>query len=251
MAAASSRSRAAPPLPDGLIEAKRSPEADPEYFVLELATCPEARLLEQVLRDMTLVYLDRRVLPEVLTVMLHPRDSKTIPDRQEVWSGRKWTHWQMRWKVVRLWKLSADSLLGAGDAGLIPWVPLTKFKGRPGPILAECRRQIDERAAPDERENVLAMTQILTRLRSNVPRLLQNSRRISSDDRVSIDPGSPRIGSRSASGSTTATARCTSSGSFTPTHEKPPGVKSVTRPRFALVRTARTGGLARRGSRTT
>jgi hypothetical protein len=64
-------------------------------------------------------------------------------------------------------------LFDSGDVGLIPWVPLTKFKGRPGPILAECRRQIDARAAPEERANLLAVTQILARLRYNDARLLQ------------------------------------------------------------------------------
>jgi hypothetical protein len=30
------------------------------------------------------------------------------------------------WPVVRVRELEAESLLGVGDAGLVPWVPLTK-----------------------------------------------------------------------------------------------------------------------------
>jgi len=28
------------------------------------------------------------------------------------------------WPVVRMWELDAEDLFAAGDAGLIPWVPL-------------------------------------------------------------------------------------------------------------------------------
>jgi hypothetical protein len=160
-------------LPDGLIEMKRSPEAESEYFILELATRPETRLSEQVLRDMALVYLDRGKPPEVLTVMLHRQGYRTIPNHLEVRSPREWTQWQIQWKMLRLWEIAAESLLDTGDLGVIPWVPLTQFEGPPDPILAECRRQIDARASPDERANLLAVTQILTRLRYNDPKLLE------------------------------------------------------------------------------
>jgi hypothetical protein len=60
-------------LPDGLIEALLQGQFEPSLFVLELATYPESRIAEQVLRDMTLVYLDRRVVPDVITLVLHPR----------------------------------------------------------------------------------------------------------------------------------------------------------------------------------
>src|SRR5271165_777869 len=60
-------------LPDGLIEAVLLGQPEPRLFVLELATYPESRVAEQVVRDMTLVYLDRRVIPEAITLVLHPR----------------------------------------------------------------------------------------------------------------------------------------------------------------------------------
>ena len=42
-------------------------------FRPRIATYPDARLDEQVLRDMTLVYLDRRGHPDVITLILHPK----------------------------------------------------------------------------------------------------------------------------------------------------------------------------------
>ena len=37
-------------LPDGLLEVQRAGQAEPDLYVLELATYPDVRLLEQVLR---------------------------------------------------------------------------------------------------------------------------------------------------------------------------------------------------------
>src|SRR5262245_17435879 len=60
-------------LPDGLLEVYLEDEETPDYYILEIATYPEERVREQVLRDALLVYLSRRVLPEVLTVVLRPK----------------------------------------------------------------------------------------------------------------------------------------------------------------------------------
>jgi hypothetical protein len=78
-----------------------------------------------------------------------------------------------RWKVVELWELAADDLLAAGDVGLVPWVPLTRFQGPPAPLLEECRRRIDKQARPEERDNLLAVSQVLVQLRYNDPELLK------------------------------------------------------------------------------
>jgi hypothetical protein len=60
-------------LPDGLLEVFFEGEPTPDYFILEIATYPEERVREQMLRDALLVYLDRRRLPEMLTVVLRPQ----------------------------------------------------------------------------------------------------------------------------------------------------------------------------------
>jgi len=83
------------------------------------------------------------------------------------------THWSVRWKVVQLWSIPAETLLDAHDVGLIPWVPLTHFDGPPEPIFQQCRARIDEEAPPEERENLLAVTQVLASLRYNEVGLFQ------------------------------------------------------------------------------
>jgi hypothetical protein len=160
-------------LPDGLIEATLEGESKPDLFILEMATYPEERLSDQAVRGSMLVYLDHGVLPEVLTLVLHPKGRLRAASNLEVISRRGWTQWNVRWKVVELWTIPAVDLLAAGDVGLIPWVPLAQFDGPPKPIFQECRTRIDRDAAPDEHENLLAVTQILAGMRYNDPRLFQ------------------------------------------------------------------------------
>jgi hypothetical protein len=64
-------------------------------------------------------------------------------------------------------------VLASGDVGLIPWVPLTQFDGPPVPIFRQCRARIDEDAPANEKENLLAVTQVLAGLRYNDPNLFQ------------------------------------------------------------------------------
>ncbi|MDR3638589.1 MAG: hypothetical protein P4L84_32590 [Isosphaeraceae bacterium] len=159
-------------LPDGLVEVTLAGEPEPHLFVLELATFPDQRLQEQVLRDMALVYLDRRVLPEVLTLVLHPKGNLRTGDTQELESPRGWTRWRMNWRVVELWTIPAEDLLTSGDLGAIPWVPLARIDGPPEPVIKECRERIDRQSPPEEHDNLLAVTAILTRLRYNDARLM-------------------------------------------------------------------------------
>ena len=56
-----------------MIEVRRHGQAEPDRYVLENATYPEARVADQVFDDTALVYLDRRVLPEAVVLFLHPK----------------------------------------------------------------------------------------------------------------------------------------------------------------------------------
>src|SRR2546430_808016 len=60
-------------LPDGLLEVFPEGQTEADLFLVEISTYPERRVEEQMLDDAMLVYLDRRVLPELLTVVLCPR----------------------------------------------------------------------------------------------------------------------------------------------------------------------------------
>ncbi len=159
-------------LPDGLIEVRRHGESEPELYVLEIATYPEARIVEQVVRAAALVYLDRQIVPDVLVLVLHPRGDALPVGATTMRSRQGWTTWPLSWRTVRLWEVPAKALLEAGDVGLIPWVPLTQFEGPPSMMLRECRERIAHDAPPNEHENLLVVTQFLARLRYNDPELL-------------------------------------------------------------------------------
>src|SRR5208337_3732571 len=88
-------------------------------------------------------------------------------------SPQGWTDWRLSWRIAKLWQIPAEELLAASDVGLIPWVPMTQFDGPPEPIVRQCRARIDQDAPPDEHENLLAVTQFLTRLRYHDPKLFQ------------------------------------------------------------------------------
>lgn len=78
----------------------------------------------------------------------------------------------VEWRVVELWKQPAEPLLGSDDPGLMPWLPLTDFAGRPEPVFQRCREVIGHASTESERINLLAVTQVLAGLRYNDPRLL-------------------------------------------------------------------------------
>jgi hypothetical protein len=158
-------------LPDGLLEVRMAGRSDPDLFVLELATYPEPRLSEQIARDVMLVYLDRRVVPEVVALVLHPKGQFRAGTELALHSRLGLARFAVGWRVVELWTVPAEELLAAGDVGLIPWVPLSHFSGPPEPLLQQCRERIDRQAAPDERANLLAVTQVMTSLRYNDRRL--------------------------------------------------------------------------------
>jgi hypothetical protein len=156
---------------DALLEATLAGRDRPVPAVVELATYPERRAVEQAVRDALLVYLDRREVPEVVIVVLRPKGRYRIPKSFRAQSALGWSGWSVRWRVVELWKVPAEQLLALGDVGALPWVPLAHIDGPPEPVLRECRRRIDEQAPADERANLLAVCQVLGRLRYNAATL--------------------------------------------------------------------------------
>lgn len=147
--------------------------ADPDYCLIEIATYPEDRLGEQPARDLMLVFLDRRTLPEVITLVLHPRGRTIAPAEREFRSRRGATWCRVGWPVIQLWDIPADQLLATDDVGLVPWIPLARIEGDAEPVIRRCREIIDRKAAPPEHENLLVVTQILASLRYNDSALFQ------------------------------------------------------------------------------
>ncbi len=113
------------------------------------------------------------IVPEVVVLFLHPKGNVDAAGSAALCSRRGLTKWDLSWRVVKLWEVSAEHLLAAGDIGLIPWVPLTRFDGAPERIIRQCRARIDRDAPPNEHENLLAVTQVLTGLRYNDTMLFQ------------------------------------------------------------------------------
>jgi hypothetical protein len=160
-------------LPDGLLEAKLRGQSKPALFVLEVSSYPYHRLTRQVARAIMAVFLDRGVLPEMLSLILHSKGRANPVANWAMTSPQGWSRGQIEWKTIELWRIPAGDLLNDQDVGLIPWVPLTKFDDPPEPIFRECRRRIERDAQGDEHDNLLAVTQVLAGLRYNDPKLFQ------------------------------------------------------------------------------
>jgi hypothetical protein len=159
-------------LPDGVIEALHTDSDEPAWYVVEIATYPERRVQDQLLRDALLVFLDRRVLPEVVALVLHPKGSYQPPEVLSIQSPRGWTELNVRWRIVELWTLSAEDLLATNDPGLMPWVPLTQIHGPIEPVFKQCRTVIERYGSDEEKSSLLAVAQVLASLRYNDPSLL-------------------------------------------------------------------------------
>jgi hypothetical protein len=160
-------------MPDGLLEVRLESEDRDDLFLLEVATFPERRVTKQLMRDLMLVYLDRGELPEAVTLVLRPKGKYQIPRACKLRSRRGLSSCRLKWHVVELWTVPAEDLLRAGDIGLIPWIPLTRFLDPPELMMERCRAEIETAAPASEKANLLAVTQVLAFLRYNSIELLQ------------------------------------------------------------------------------
>jgi len=132
-------------LPDGLLEVTFPDQPAADLFVIEVATYPERRVEEQAARDAALVWLDRGVLPEVVTLVLHPKGQFRVSGQWQLTSRHGLTRLGGAWSVIEMWTLSAEDLLAFNDVGVIPWVPLAQSTLAPEELLRRCRER--DRAA--------------------------------------------------------------------------------------------------------
>jgi predicted transposase YdaD len=151
-------------LPDGLLEVRFPDAAGPVLVLVEIETYPDSDADRQVLDDLMLIAVDRNVVPEVVSLVLKPKGNLTVTGASERTSSRGRTRVGGSWPVVRLWELEADQLLAVGDAGLVPWVPLTRSALSPEELMTRCRDRLA--AVPDARDRagLMAVTQILASL---------------------------------------------------------------------------------------
>jgi len=133
--------------------------------LIEINTYSYASTTNELLDDVLLTYLNRRVVPEVIAITLHDRGSVRVAPGTRLTSPLAYTSLEAGWRVVNLWELNASDFLPLTDPGFAPWLPLTKINGSPEPVLQHCKDVIEAKTSGGEQENLLSITEILARLR--------------------------------------------------------------------------------------
>lgn len=151
-------------LPDGLLEVRFPGEAEPTLVLVEIETYPDSDADRQVLDDLMLIAVDRKSVPEVVSLVLKPKGKMIVTGASERTSPRGRTRIGGTWPVVRLWELDAEPLLASPDVGLIPWVPLTRTTLGPDELMTRCRDRLVQVPDPNDRAGLMAVTQILAGL---------------------------------------------------------------------------------------
>jgi predicted transposase YdaD len=158
-------------IPDGFIEVT-FPDGRTVVCLVEATTYPDHRVETQLHRDAAMVFLSRGQVPELLTFVLRPKGNVAITPGETLTSVLGYTTWQIHWRVINLWELSAEDLLASNDVGVIPWALLARSERPAEELLSECRQRIDAHAAADLKGNLLAVCQILGRIQYD-PQLLR------------------------------------------------------------------------------
>jgi hypothetical protein len=151
-------------LPDGLIEVRYPGEDEPTLVLVEIESYPASDVDRQVLDDLMLIAVDRKVMPEVVSLVLKPKGNVVVTGSAECVSRRGGTRIGGSWPVVRLWELEAEELFAAGDAGMIPWVPLAHTTQTPDVLMTRCRDRLATVPDLTDRAGLMAVTQILAGL---------------------------------------------------------------------------------------
>jgi hypothetical protein len=137
--------------PDGLLRVFLQGEPEPCHALVEVATYPEKRALKQALDDLTLAYNVLGQVPELVMLVLRPKERFRIGGRHEMRSRLGLARLEVEWRTVELWTLSADEFLARGDIGVVPWVPLMGFDGPPDDLLERCAAKIEREASARDR----------------------------------------------------------------------------------------------------
>lgn len=152
-------------LPDGMVEVHLAGRPDPVLCLIEINTYSYTSVAAELLDDVVLTYLNRRVVPEVIALTLSDRGNVRVAPDVRLASPLGHTQLEAGWRVVNLWELSAADFLPLTDPGLAPWVPLMRIDGPPEPVLQQCKDAIEAKTAGGEQKNLLAVTEILAGLR--------------------------------------------------------------------------------------
>ncbi len=160
-------------LPDGLVRATLPDRKEPGLFLFEIATYPEARVVEQMTRGMLITYLDRKQLPEGTVVVLRPKGRYQVPSSVHIAGCCGESGLDLHWRVVDLSAFEADALLDLGDPGLAAWSLLGQMGSSPKRTVERCRQVIETHPDAVERRSLLTIAQIFLGIRYNEKSLLQ------------------------------------------------------------------------------
>ena len=119
-------------LPDGLLEVRFPGASEPILVLVEIETYPDSDADTQIFNDLMLIAVDRKVVPEVVSLILKQKGNLTVAGTANRSSPRGGTKIGAAWPVVRLWeagsggtaeprRCGSDSM-GAADA----YDPLTR-----------------------------------------------------------------------------------------------------------------------------
>jgi hypothetical protein len=134
------------------------------HVLLEMEAYPSRETDEQMARDLDLAQLALGVLPDAALIVLQPRGRKQASGRTQH-SAMNWSVRKHRWRVLELWKVPAEELLGLDEVGLVPFVPLGKSRESPRVLLERCRERIERQSRPQQRSTLLTITSIMAGLR--------------------------------------------------------------------------------------
>ncbi len=148
-------------LPDGLLEVQFPDHPEPSLVLIEIEAYADADVDRQVFEDVAIVFLERQRVPDVVSLVLKPKGRARVSGTMHQESPRRTTTLLGSWPVVCLWDLAADELLADADAGMVPWVPLTRTDLAPERLLERCVERISGVPDARERSGLLAVTQIL------------------------------------------------------------------------------------------
>jgi hypothetical protein len=153
--------------PDGVLEVTFPEHPTPSVFLVEVTSYPDKEERDQVMEDIALVLLERRLVPDVISFVLAERGNQKLEGEHLRTSRHGRTSLGGKWQVVNLWELSAQALLDLNQVGVLPLVPLTRFSEDPAEMMERCRERIDRLAAPEQRDNLLAIAATMTAFRYN------------------------------------------------------------------------------------
>jgi hypothetical protein len=89
-----------------------------------VSTYAEDRVTQQVAEDLMMVYMDRKILPEAVILVLCRSGNLRVQSRLAIRSDLGWSSLRAEFRVVELWKVPAETLFDFDDVGILRRFPM-------------------------------------------------------------------------------------------------------------------------------